>query len=211
MIVGLFGPPGCGKGTQARYLVQKYGMVHLSAGDVLRAEAKTGSALGQKLQSFMSTGGLLSDDIIVDIMESKITENLSNHILLDGFPRSIGQMSFCMEYIKRVDGLTMSMICLEVDADKLVERIAGRRVCKRCGATYGALHGADVACDVCGSKDFEKRADDSVDTFMSRMDEYRKTTLPMIESAAGMLKIDGDAAPEIVSARLCEILDDLIK
>lgn len=211
MIVCLFGPPGCGKGTQARYLVKKYGMVHLSAGDVLRAEAKTGSELGRMLNRFMSTGGLLSDEVIIDIMESKITENLSHHILLDGFPRSMGQMSFCMEYIKRVDDLRMSMIHLDVDADRLVERISGRRVCKRCGATYGVLHGADMACEVCGSTEFERRADDNVDTFMSRMSEYKKTTLPMIESAAGMLRVDGDAAPEVVSARLCEILDDLIK
>jgi len=186
------GAPGAGKGTQAKRISEKYGIPHISTGDILRANIKAGTELGKLAKSYIDKGALVPDEVIIKVMESRLAEaDCKNGYLLDGFPRTI-------EQAKALDTLAVNIV---VDNDAVVARIAGRRMCV-CGESYHvSAHPSDV-CDKCGAKLYQ-RDDDKEETVKSRLEVYEKQTAPLIEYYRGhsiLKEVDGDRPVDEVYA-----------
>lgn len=209
----LFGPPGAGKGTQADFLSEKLGLVKLSTGDMLRACVKSGSAMGQKLQAIMSSGQLVSDDIMIDIIRDRIREHdcLAGFIL-DGFPRTTPQAEALDEMLDKECKQLKAVVELKVDDNALVERISGRFSCAKCGAGYHDTFKPTKksgVCDACGHTEFTRRADDKADLVAKRLEAYYAQTAPLLPfyKAKGLLKtVDGMADMSKVGAEILQIL-----
>ena len=196
----LLGPPGAGKGTQAKRLEEKYGLIQLSTGDMLRAERNSGSPLGRKVQAIMDSGKLVSDDIIIELIGQRIDQLKGGKgFILDGFPRTVPQAK-ALDRMLREKGLRLDhVIQMTVDEPALIDRIAGRFSCAKCGASYhDSFHRPklDGVCDVCGSKDFLRRADDNPEAVKTRLEAYHRQTAPILPyyRAKGVLRpVDGMA------------------
>ncbi len=214
MNIILLGPPGAGKGTQAGRLQADRGMVQLSTGDMLRAAVKSGSPAGLKAKAVMEAGALVSDDIVSALIDEKLaTMNADQGAIFDGYPRTAPQAA-SLDEILTAHGRTLDhVIELEVDEDALVERIVGRYSCASCGTNYHEVFNrpkADGVCDVCGSTEFKRRADDNAETVRTRMAEYRAKTapiLPIYDARHLVHRIDGMADIDHVSAAIESILD----
>jgi adenylate kinase len=201
----LLGPPGAGKGTQSKRLEKAHGLVQLSTGDMLRAERAAGTELGRKVQAIMDAGQLVSDDIIVDMIEKRIgAADCRNGFVLDGFPRTVPQAEALDAMLARRNMKLDYVIELAVDEDALVDRIDGRFSCAKCGASYHERNKRPKIagiCDVCGSKDFIRRADDNAETVKARLAAYHAQTAPILPyyRAKGILRqVDGMAdIPEV--------------
>jgi adenylate kinase len=184
MNVILLGPPGAGKGTQAERLVKEYGLTQLSTGEMLREEVKAGSELGKKAKSIMDSGGLVPDDLIIAMISGKIDTVGDKGIILDGFPRTTAQAA-ALDKMLTEKGLKLDhVIQLKVDEDALVERLAGRFACAKCGAGYhDKFHKPkkEGVCDRCGSTEFTRRSDDRPDAVRSRLNVYREQTAPFLQ------------------------------
>jgi adenylate kinase len=210
----LLGPPGAGKGTQAKRIEERYGLVQLSTGDMLRAAARCGSALGRQAAEVMEAGQLMPDDIMIGIISERIGQpDCANGFILDGFPRTVAQAEALDRMLEKV-GLKMDhVIELEVDDDVLVERIAGRFSCARCGAGYHdnfQRPRAEGRCDVCGSTEFKRRPDDTEETVRNRLAAYYAQTAPILPyyRRAGVLEtVDGMAGIDDVTEQIMSILD----
>lgn len=199
----LLGPPGAGKGTQARKLQENYGFIQLSTGDMLRAEVDSGSTLGRQAKEVMDSGDLVSDDLIIAMISSRIDQDdCSNGFILDGFPRTTGQAEALAVMLKD-KGLSIDhVIELDIDDDVMVERIVGRSCCAGCGAGYHDTFQKpekEGVCDECGGTEFIRRADDNAETVQNRLRAYHEQTAPIIsyyrdkgvmESVDAMLSID---------------------
>ena len=215
MNIILLGPPGAGKGTQAELLVANRGMVQLSTGDMLRAEKNAGTELGNRIKAVMDAGELVSDEIVSSLIDENLKRLRPDQgVIFDGYPRTAAQAGALDDLLaangRKLDGV----IELEVDEDALVERIVGRYTCAKCGAGYhDKFKQPKVAgtCDVCGSHEFKRRADDNEETVRTRMAEYRGKTAPIIPiyEARGILtRIDGMADIDHVSAAVAAALDE---
>ena len=215
MNIILLGPPGAGKGTQAELLVANRGMVQLSTGDMLRAEKNAGTELGNRIKAVMVAGELVSDEIVTTLIDENLKRLRPDQgVIFDGYPRTAAQAGALDDLLaangRKLDGV----IELEVDEDALVERIVGRYTCAKCGAGYhDKFKQPKVAgtCDVCGSHEFKRRADDNEETVRTRMAEYRGKTAPIIPiyEARGILtRIDGMADIDHVSAAVAAALDE---
>ena len=213
MNVILLGPPGAGKGTQSKRLEKAHGLVQLSTGDMLRAERAAGTELGRKVQAIMDAGQLVSDHIIVDMIEKRIgAADCRNGFVLDGFPRTVPQAEALDAMLARRNMKLDHVIELAVDDDALVDRIDGRFSCARCGASYHERNKrpkVSGVCDVCGSRDFIRRADDNAETVKARLAAYHAQTAPILPyyRAKGILRqVDGMADITEVTRQIEAIL-----
>jgi adenylate kinase len=209
----LLGPPGAGKGTQAKRLSASLGVPQLSTGDMLRAEVAAGSPLGQKVKAVMAAGKLVSDDILIDLVASRIDQpDCRNGFILDGFPRSLPQAEALDRMLTQRKGKIDRVIELKVDVEALVERIVGRFTCSKCGAGYhDKFHRPkkDGVCDQCGGTEFARRADDKEDKVRTRMDAYTAETAPLLPYYRGrgvLATVDGMASMDAVSRQMSQAI-----
>ena len=205
MNIILLGAPGAGKGTQASKIAQKYGILHISTGDIFRANIKGGTPIGKLAKSYIDAGKLVPDEVTCDIVEDRLQkDDIKGGYMLDGFPRNIFQA-------ERLDRFAHIDLCLNIEVDEklLMDRICGRRVCA-CGQSYhiSTLNGA-TTCAKCGGELYQ-RADDNPQTVKARLDTYNSQTAPLINyyKAQGKLKsvISGNSSPDGVFAQIEKIL-----
>lgn len=212
-IVILLGAPGSGKGTVCAQVAEVVGFLHLSTGDRLREAVKAGTSVGREAHAYMERGDLVPDEIMIRIL----TEAMANQpqsgrrFILDGFPRTVEQANLLDEELKRQDGRIRAVILLEAARDVLVDRLAGRRVCRRCGATY---HVTNIppkqagVCDQCGG-DLVQRPDDTETTVINRLAVYERQTAELItryERSGGLTRVDSARPLELTVAEIRAVI-----
>ena len=205
----LLGPPGAGKGTQAKRLYDRHKLVQLSTGDMLRAERDAGTELGKAADKVMAAGQLVSDEIVIGIIAKRIdAPDCRSGFVLDGFPRTEKQAVALDEMLAKKGGRIDGVIELAVDEAALVERISGRFTCAKCGAGYHDKFQQPKKagiCDVCGATEFTRRKDDNAETVKARLIAYRQQTAPILPyyKAKGLLhRVDGMAALDQVTKEI---------
>ncbi|WP_284164976.1 adenylate kinase [Frigidibacter sp. SD6-1] len=209
----LLGPPGAGKGTQARKLVEERGMVQLSTGDMLREARTSGTEMGKRVAEVMDRGDLVTDEIVIGLIEEKMRGAGGTGFIFDGFPRTLGQADALGAMLRRSGQDLSAVIEMRVDDEALVRRISGRFTCGNCGEVYhDETRPTKVAgtCDVCGSTDMKRRADDNAESLKVRLMEYYKKTSPLIGyyyALGDLFTVDGLAEIGAVAGALAEILD----
>jgi adenylate kinase len=214
MNIILLGPPGAGKGTQATRLVEQRSMVQLSTGDMLRAAVKAGTPVGLKAKPVMEAGELVSDEIVTQLID----ENLAGlgedqGVIFDGYPRTLAQAESLDALLARRGRRLDYVIELEVDEDALVDRITGRFTCAVCNTPYHDRYKQPVkagTCDLCGSHEFKRRADDNEEAVRTRMAEYRGKTAPILphyEAKGIVRRVDGMASADKVGEAIDQVLD----
>jgi len=214
MNIILLGPPGAGKGTQARHLVETRNMVQLSTGDMLREAKDSGTEMGNLVADVMARGDLVTDEIVIGLIREKL-EDKSEHggFIFDGFPRTLAQATALGALLESTGQKLDQVIELRVNDNALVNRIAGRSTCGNCGEVYHdetKTQPADGKCIKCGSSDFKRRADDNEESLRNRLMEYYKKTSPLLGYyyAHDLLKrVDGLADIKVVQASIAAILD----
>jgi adenylate kinase len=210
----LLGPPGAGKGTQAKRIEERDGLIQLSTGDMLRAAIKAGTEVGRRAKPIMDAGKLVPDEVLIAMIAERIDQpDCHNGFILDGFPRTEPQAealdAMLAERKKRLD----HVIEMKVDEAALVERITGRFTCAKCGASYHDRFSrpkVDGVCDVCGSTEFTRRADDNAETVKARLKAYREQTAPILPYYQGkgvLVTVDGMAAIDEVTRQIEAILE----
>lgn len=202
MNIILLGPPGAGKGTQARFLVEERGMVQLSTGDMLREARTSGTEMGKKVAAIMDAGELVTDEIVIGLIEEKLQRDTGGGFIFDGFPRTLAQADALGELLARNNQTLDCVVEMQVDDDALVARITARSTCGDCGEVYNDISKpipASGKCNNCGGTEFKRRADDNEESLRTRLMEYYKKTSPLIgyyyhsrdlKSANGLGEID---------------------
>ena len=214
MNIILLGPPGAGKGTQARILVEDRGMVQLSTGDMLRAAVKAATPVGLQAKAVMEAGELVSDEIVIGIVSDRLDEpDVASGVIFDGFPRTDAQAR-ALDDLLVAKGMTLDgVVSMDVDDELLVDRVSGRFTCGMCGEGYHDTHklpAKEGVCDNCGGTDFKRRADDNAETVRSRLGAYHADTAPLIAyyKGTGKLKtVDGMADIDDVTKSIAAALD----
>lgn len=213
MNIILLGPPGAGKGTQARKLVEGRGMVQLSTGDMLREARTSGTEMGDKVAAIMDAGQLVTDEIVIGLIEEKLKGDHAGGFIFDGFPRTLGQADALGELlIKHGTGLD-AVIEMAVDDEALVARITARSTCGNCGEVYNDNTKpipADGKCANCGGTEFKRRADDNEESLRTRLMEYYKKTSPLIGyyyAKGDLSSINGLGEIDAVAGAIADVLD----
>lgn len=207
----LLGPPGAGKGTQARQLVEERGMTQLSTGDMLREARNSDSAMGKIVADVMDRGELVTDEIVIGLIREKLGEG-GKGFIFDGFPRTLAQADALQRLVAEMDQKIDAVIEMRVDDNALVSRISGRFTCGNCGEVYHDETRPTAkpgVCDVCGSTDLRRRADDNADSLKTRLLEYYKKTSPLIGyyyAKGSLTTVDGLQDIDKVSAAIAKIL-----
>ena len=213
MNIILIGPPGAGKGTQARHLVETRGMIQLSTGDMLREAKASGTEMGKRVAEVMARGDLVTDEIVIGLIRERIEGKPGGGFIFDGFPRTLAQADALGELLAATGQRLDAAVELEVDDDELVARITARSTCGNCGEVYNDItrpQPEDGKCSTCGASDFQRRADDNEDSLRNRLMEYYKKTSPLIGyyHAKGLLrKVDGLGEISTVQAAIADVLD----
>ena len=190
----LMGLPGAGKGTQAERIVEKYGIPHISTGDMFRAAIKEGTDLGLQAKSFMDKGDLVPDEVTIEIVRKRLSkEDCNQGFLLDGFPRMVAQAEALENILASLCKEIDFVINIDVDKEILMERLTGRRICKSCGSTYHLIFNPSAVegvCDRCGGESYQ-RTDDNAETVQNRLEVNQKQTMPLLDfyESRGYLRI----------------------
>jgi adenylate kinase len=208
----MLGAPGAGKGTQAKMIAKKYGIPHISTGDIFRANIKNNTELGARAKEFMDQGLLVPDDITLDMIMDRFTDDdCKNGYVLDGFPRTIPQACALTEALTKASEKDDYAINVEVPDEKIVSRMSGRRACVNCGGTYHVVHTPtklEGICDACGSE-LSIREDDKPETVVKRLNVYHTQTQPLIEYYNGLhilKEVDGTQEYTEVFKNIVDIL-----
>ena len=211
MILILLGPPGAGKGTQAKRLEEARGLVQLSTGDMLRAEVAAGSALGRKAKEIMDAGKLVPDEVIIGMIEGRLKHH--EGAILDGFPRTVAQAEALDAMLGKLGRRIDHVIELKVDEAALIDRIAGRFTCAKCGAGYHDRFKPTAqkgVCDNCAGTEFVRRKDDNAEVMKTRLEAYRQQTAPILPYYGArklVRQVDGMAPVGTVAAQIDAVLD----
>jgi len=212
----LLGPPGAGKGTQARKLQERFGLVQLSTGDLLRAAVTAGTEAGKQADAVMKSGGLVKDDIVLAILKDRLADpDTTKGVILDGFPRTAGQAEALDGLLQSTGQRVNSVISLDVEDGPMIARVAGRYTCATCGEGFHDLFKQPATagvCDKCGGAEFKRRADDNAETAGARLAAYHAETAPLITyyEARGVLqRVDAMADIASVSAALSDIISQV--
>ena len=216
MRIVLLGAPGSGKGTQCKQIVKKYGLLHLSSGDILRQERASGSELGKKAQGYMDSGALVPDEIIIEVMIKAIEQAPDAGFILDGFPRTVNQAIELDKSLTKADLKIDIVINLEVDVKVIENRITGRRSCPVCGAVYHIENMKPKVEGKCNNDGAEliQRPDDTLEVVANRLEAYRQQTEPLVEyykNNCTVFNINANMDADSVKASVFEKLDALVR
>ncbi|MBC7356977.1 MAG: adenylate kinase [Desulfacinum sp.] len=212
MNIILLGPPGAGKGTQAKRLIDAYGIPQISTGDMLRAALKEGTPLGLEAKKYMDKGALVPDEVVVGLVKERIQQDdCKNGYMLDGFPRNVSQAETLDKMLSELGQSIDHVVCIDVPDEELVKRLTGRRTCRDCGAGFHVMFDPpkkDGVCDKCGGELYQ-RDDDNEATVKSRLKVYGDQTKPLIdyyEKQGKLRKIDGVGSIDEIFARIKAVL-----
>lgn len=213
MNIVFLGPPGAGKGTQAKILIERYGIPQISTGDMLREHRAKGTELGKKAQEYMDKGQLVPDEIILDMVKERLSQpDCEKGFILDGFPRTVAQAEALDRILSEMGKKLDFALALVVPDELLIERLTGRRTCKNCGMMYHIKYKppkVEGICDVCGGELYQ-RPDDNEETVRNRLKVYHESTAPLIDyyKRKGILKeVDGSKSIEEITNQLIQILE----
>lgn len=211
MRIILLGPPGAGKGTQAKSISNRYSIPHISTGDIFRKNISENTPLGVEAKKYMDNGQLVPDEVTINMVKDRLQDSdCKNGYLLDGFPRTVSQAEALQEFL---DGRKETLDCallIDVPRDFILERMTGRRVCPSCGASYHIKFNPakDGKCELCGSE-VVQRKDDTAETVAERLDVYENQTQPLIDYYKNknlLSQVDGTKAINVVFEQICDIL-----
>jgi len=210
----MLGAPGAGKGTQAKMIADKYGIPHISTGDIFRANIKNGTELGKKAKTYMDQGLLVPDELVVDLVVDRVKQDdCEKGYVLDGFPRTIPQAECLDEALKNLGEKVDFAINVEVPDENIINRMSGRRACVACGATYHIVHiptKVEGICDRCNAE-LILRDDDKPETVKKRLDIYHEQTQPLIDyytKSEVLVEVDGTKDMSEVFADIVTILGE---
>jgi len=207
----LFGPPGAGKGTQSALLIERMKVRQISTGDLFRAAIKNGTALGKEAKGFIDAGGLVPDSVTIGLVEEELRKLQGQSFVLDGFPRNVVQAEALTGLLKKLSLVLDRIVFLEVPTQLLLGRLAGRRVCKSCGAVYhvdSKPSRVEGTCDVCGGS-VVQRPDDKEDVVRARLEAYEQSTRPLkdfYKLSGAYVEVDGTGTSEEVYGRMTKAL-----
>jgi adenylate kinase len=211
----LLGAPGVGKGTQAAEISRRTGLPHISTGDLLRAAIRDGSSLGRRVAAIVERGELVPDDLVAEVMEERLARpDAADGFLLDGFPRTVAQADLLDRILAKRGQALDRVISIEVPEAEIVDRLAGRRSCGQCGATYHVRYNrpkVDRVCDRCGSE-LKQRPDDVEAVIAQRLKAYREQTAPLVaryRKTGRLVEIDGRGRPDEVFGRIAAVVTGL--
>ncbi len=212
MRIVLLGAPGAGKGTQAKKLVEKYGIPQISTGDILRKAVADGTPLGKEAKSYMDKGELVPDSVVIGLVKESLTgDDCKKGFILDGFPRNTAQAEVLDKVLDETNIPLQVALCVDVDMDILMKRLTGRRTCRQCGQMYNIYFSSpqkEGVCDKCGGELYQ-RDDDKEETIRRRLEVYEAQTAPLIEyyKNKGILKtVEGTGDIDEIFANICSIL-----
>lgn len=215
MRIVLLGPPGAGKGSVAALIKDRYALLHISTGDILREEVRKESPLAKEIKSYIERGALVPDEVITKMVDQKLTKDLSvtQGFMLDGYPRNDAQAKELDAILKRIDSSLDFVLNMEATLPLILKRISGRRICKKCGAVYHLTNKppkAADACDVCSGPLYQ-RSDDNEETIKNRMSVYNSSTAPILEyyrKQGKLVAFDGDKETDVLFEEFVKFLNE---